>query len=437
MHNKEIKWLFLTTVFFMFTSFVNAETLTYNICSTCEYAHLDDVLNSVNSINSLDDKDIIINFETDDTFIHQKELGRENNRANSITINGNGYNLTNTDQLLFEIFAQKIEINNLNVLPIFDNEGLDFFEHILPKNQSKVFLIVLNSTELSTINNSKMYYVSSTHSKLILNSSVINVLYSENLTSNNSDIGFVFQETEISKIYNLNNTSINNFIGKMGNSVLKVIINANLTVKNCLFKEDLCFYGTSANIYNSNINKVFNMAETENENTLNIFNSKMNGITYSNLNNEEQIGNVFDNNFSINDSNTWPKDIIDYNANTYIHYDDTIILKSGEKIDLKEKFGFSNNNLWSLEDNIAEINGNILTATKEGRTKLILLADENHFLYNINLVVEKETLPEKIDKMTIKVPITGSVVKEWVIGLIVLIVGVIGMCSYMLIRRKK
>ena len=75
--------------------------------------------------------------------------------------------------------------------------------------------------------------------------------------------------------------------------------------------------------------------------------------------------------------------------------------------------------------------------TKVGKTKLILNADEEHFLYNINLVVEKETIPEKIDKMTIKVPITGSKVKAWILIVGGILLGIVGICVYMLIKRKK
>ena len=67
-----------------------------------------------------------------------------------------------------------------------------------------------------------------------------------------------------------------------------------------------------------------------------------------------------------------------------------------------------------------------------------IIGTRGNDIYIIKLIAEeKETIPEKIDKMSIKVPITGSKVKAWVMVVSITLLGIIGICCYMLVKRKK
>ena len=89
----------------------------------------------------------------------------------------------------------------------------------------------------------------------------------------------------------------------------------------------------------------------------------------------------------------------------------------------------------SNDESIAKIENGTIVPLKTGKVDLV--GTRGNDIYTIHLTVEKETIPEKIDKMTIKVPITGSKIKAWVVVVSVVLIAVIGVCTSILIKRKK
>ena len=97
---------------------------------------------------------------------------------------------------------------------------------------------------------------------------------------------------------------------------------------------------------------------------------------------------------------------------------------------------------WTSEnESVATIKDGKIIPGNAGNTDLI--GKRGNDIYTIHLTVEKETLPEKInnvinntlEKKTIKVPITGKVVKLWVVIVGALSLIVIGVCTILLIKK--
>ena len=284
----------------------------------------------------------------------------------------------------FAMSAKKIIINNINIVNTFDNDKYTNANDAPTDVIDKLLAIIVN-TELLEINNCNIPALLNTNGNMetkILKSK-INMIISNNLNINDSDIGFIWGFVS-SNNYVFNNSKITGFIGDSGDIYA---YNIDMIVHNCIFRNGLFFINSNVNIYDSTIVKIINLHNQSNNGIINIYNTKLNGILYANPKTDDEAQRVLGENFEENDPSTWQFNILDIHADTYVHYDDTITLKPGETIDLKDKFGFDNDDLWSLEDNIGDINGNILTATKVGKTKLILNADKDHFLYNIKFSI--------------------------------------------------
>ena len=397
------KYIYLLLSAFLFIPFiVNAETITYNVCeSGCEYTNLGDVVRAIYSISDLTDKDIVINVNSDmNSYL---DIGSIDNMANSVTINGNNHDFNNSQ---FELSAKNIIINDcINI------EGI----------------IAYNSDKVS------------------VNNSSINFMLYMSLESN---MQIRPKEINLSDVLEMDEKSMNDLksLGLMGN----------IKIDNMDFSSVLIvpIEGT-IKIYNSEVNKIVNgLSEGEKFTaTTNIYNSKFNSLKYVNITSKDNpvISEyaTFMNNSTI-DASLLNYDIYDVNLeegnysfhlNTYIYFDKEAKLKPGDKLNLVDYLDYYTEDKeieYTIEDeSIAKIENKELIALKEGSTKVTVTTDEGHVVYNINFVVEKETIPEKIDKMTIKVPITGSKIKAWVVVVSAILLGVIGVCSYMLIKRKK
>ena len=410
-----MKRLYILLILLILPLIVNAETLTYDVCDTCEYTELYRLETVINNISNLSDKDIIINVNKDTVGIGH--YGNDTNKIKSMTING---------------------INGATINP---NYGMD----ICADN------VTINNVIFNNINNNGINGIGiGNASNIIINNSIIPVLEIV-WTSRNETL-------ELNDILNIDEYSLNN---------LKIfaLSGSNLIIKDLQMPNiRLSLIGGNYEIYNSSFNKIIHFYPTEYGNVLNdassanIYNSKFKSLKYFNISNlleidEETQGNISAGLlFDIITDDMLPYDIYNVNAKdsttgeytnveTNVYFDKEAKLKPEDKLNLVNYLDYYTEDKeieYTIEDeSIAKIENKELIGLKEGSTKVTITTDEGHVIYRINLTVDKETIPEKIDKMTIKVPITGSVVKEWVIGLIVLIVGVIGMCSYILIKRKK
>ncbi len=374
---------------------VEAETLTYEVCDTCEYTNLSDVKRAINNISDLSDKDIVINVNSDRNSSFGIDYGTI---PKSITINGNYHDFTDFD---FNLSGKKIEINNCRNL---DKLGFDNVEKVTIKN--------------SNIN--YIYYL---------------------LFDNNGQI--ILSEGNLSNILNIDEYSLSN--------LKYLFIVGNIKIENMnLSNTTLLVNGGKVNIYNTKLNKIFNLVQNENIN-ISIYNSIFKNLKYTNITSEEDKAyNEYVQFYLSNYSSVLSNDIYDVDltnfggetkSTTTVYFDKEAKLKLDDKLNLVNYLDYYTDDKeieYTIEDeSIAKIENKELTALKEGSTKVTVTTDEGHVVYNINLVVEKETLPEKIDKMTIKVPITGSKIRVWVVIVSVILLAVILLCSYMLIKRKK
>ncbi len=392
------KYIYLILSLLLIPIMVNAETLTYEVCeSECEYTNLGDVENAIYSISDLTDKDIVINVNSDITTRYSLHIG---DIANSVTINGNNHDFNNT---YFNLYSKQIEISDCNNL-----REIDF------ANSAKI------NIKNSNIKGILLYYMDSN-----------NQIKSE--------------EINLSEIFDIDETSKNN---------LKALLLAgNFKIENMNFGDIVLIPAAGTiKIYNSQIGKILDYPMLGNI-TTNVYNSKFNSLKYVNITSREDVAMNEVEQFMESDnpkSSLLNYDIYDMNfeewngrvsVTTTIYFDKEAKLKPGDKLNLVSYLDYYTEDKeieYTIDDeSIAKIDNKELIALKEGNTKVTVTTDDGHVVYNINLVVEKETIPEKIDKMTIKVPITGSKVKAWVVVISVILLGVIGVCSYMLIRRKK
>ena len=372
---------------------VNAETLTYEVCeSGCEYTNLWDVETAINNISDLSDKDIVINVNSD--IANSLSIGDFDNVPNSVTINGNNHDINSS---YLDLLAKNITINNCNNLQT---------------------LTVADSDKIN-----------------IKNSNIKEIQY----MSIDSNHQIKSDEINLLKKLNIDETSSNN--------LKTLFLLGNFKIENLDFKNIVLvpLVGT-INIYNSKLNKIVNVPD-RGKIIANIYNSTFNSLKYVNITSEEDtVASEFiqyvDNTL---DSSVLSYDVYDLSApeysNTTVYFDKETKLKPNNKLNLVSYLDYYTEDKeieYTIEDeSIAKIENKELSALKEGSTKVTVTTDEGHVIYRINLTVEKETIPEKIDKMTIKVPITGSKIKAWVVVVSILLLGVIGVCSYILIKRKK
>ena len=385
------KYIYLILSLLLIPIMVNAETLTYEVCDNgCEYSNLRDVKIAIENISDLTDKDIVINVNSD--MDDDLRIGDIDNMANSVTINGNNHDLNNKS---FILNSKKVEIND-----------------------SKLFGVQIVNTE-----------------KISINNSIIKRIEYSSIDSNDQ---IKPNEVNISNAFNIDEISQNN---------LKwVLLYGNIKLENMDFSNQvLIIESGNINIFDSKIWKIYNLTAATKK-TAHIYNSKFKSLKYTNITSEEDDArNEYIQFFSYFDSSLLHHDIYDIQApeysNTTVYFDKETNLKPSDKLNLPVFLDYYTEDKeieYTIEDeSIAKIENKELIGLKEGSTKVTVTTDDGHVVYIINLVVEKETIPEKIDKMTIKVPITGNKVKIWVVVVSALLLAVIGGCIYMLIKNKK
>ncbi len=389
------KYICLLLSLFLFIPFVvKAETLTYNVCeSGCEYASLNDVENEINNISNLSDKDIIININSNYSDL-SFSIGSEKNMIKTLTVNGNNHQLSNS---YITTYSNNITLNDLNVL------GLTIC------NPQKIKLVASDIKLLA-------------------------IEYREsNMPSN--------IETNLNDVLEIDEISLNNLLifGPIGNMKIE-----HMNFKNILILNE----GATLSIYNSQLGKLLNFPQFGEAIEIKIYNSTFDSLKYKNFTSdyfEEYRNEIQKINLSSFDLSTLNYDIYDLMSpeysNTTVYFDKESTVKVGNKLNLVNYLDYYTEDKeieYTIEDeSIAKIENKELIGLKEGSAKVTVTTDEGHVIYRINLVVEKESVPEKIDKMTIKVPITGSKLKLWVLIVGGILIGIALICVYMLIKRKK
>ena len=91
----------------------------------------------------------------------------------------------------------------------------------------------------------------------------------------------------------------------------------------------------------------------------------------------------------------------------------------------------------SSDETVATIENGVIKPLKSGNATMTLHISNTDTTYKINVTVLKKSLPEKIDNMTLEVPLTDKRIKVWVLVSIIMLFGVIGVIIYLLIKSKK
>ena len=387
------KYIYIILSLFLFMPFmVNAETVTYNVCeSGCEYASWSSVISSIQSLGDLSDKDIVINITSNlNENGYGNRIGSESNYAKSITINGNNFDFKYSGGF----YADTIVIN-----------------------------------EVKTINNYYIYFYNP--KKITMTNSTLN------------QIVFRFDE-------NLQ-VKLNEIIDSDSLSCVKMIVFYNdMLIDNMDFSNTILGLAAGkVEIHDSKISTIIS-APTGGNVVADIYNSSFDKLQFKKITTLEEYSdevmpyfNTYDNNYlhysryEVNATDIG----LQGTANITVYFDKEATVKAGNKLDLSSYLDYYTEDKEienTIEDeSIAKIENKELIGLKEGSTIVTVTTDEGHVVYRINLTVEKETIPEKIDKMTIKVPITGSEVKAWVLIVGGILLGIIGICICMLIKRKK
>ncbi len=434
------KYLYTLITLLLVPVLVNAETLEYNICkSGCEYSEFEtvmDILQEMNDNNEFNGQDIIINFKDNNEYT----LGNNDNvknyginasgvsnidRINSFTINGNNNIIKH---FALQIDANKIDISNLSLINISTSQ----------ENFSLIFLgneVKINNIKKDNIENNEDMSLQHIDNNLHLT-----MIYADNLEINNSNAEYIMFSTLDSLGLSEKSSAT------ISDSNIVVYINGckNTQINNSNFF--MISNNGIVNIYNTKLSLLsnYNFSSNDNEVKADCYNCDFyKNIKYSKLSENEannqfpseenvfQYGGVVD---------LYGREELKDKVNSYIHFDEEKTLKVGETMNLLELFKYRTGSeiSWQLDnEGIVNIDNELIKGIKEGLVTISATTDEGHIIYNLKLIVEKETIPEKIDKMTIKVPITGSKIKAWVVVVSVALLGVIGTCSYMLIRRKK
>ena len=450
------KYIYIILSLFLFMPFmVNAETLTYNVCeSGCEYSSLGDVRTAIRNISDLSDKDIVVNINSDvNDYLY---VGSVDNMINSVTINGNNHDFNNQN---FHFDTKKVEINNCNGLSLVSlensekisikNSDIENISYALRDSIEHIKDAVFNISEILDIDE-----VSLNNLKWI---ALVGNIRIENIDLSNQGLYFAGGTLNIynSKIAYLENISYNADIKvEMNKSEIGTVFNYSTMYS----KEHSDEYNDIViDIYESKLEKIVNYPEVKTI-TANLYNSSFNSLKYVDIKSQNNPAfNEYLNFLTENANITYSfknmplnNDIYDLDgtgfemqskSTTNVYFDKETKLKPDDKLNLVNYLDYYTEDKeieYTIEDeSIAKIENKELIGLKEGNTKVTVTTDEGHVIYRINLVVEKESLPEKIDKMTIKVPITGSKIKLWVLIVGAILLGIIGTCVYMLIKRKK
>ena len=96
------KYLYTLLILLLMPVLVNAETLTYDVCDTCEYTSLGRAARNIDSLENVSNTDIIINIDTEyiDNGGEDYFLSSRNGVIKSVIFNGNNYSINMEYQLI-------------------------------------------------------------------------------------------------------------------------------------------------------------------------------------------------------------------------------------------------------------------------------------------------------------------------------------------------
>ena len=402
------KYIYTLITLLLIPMLVNAETLEYNICkSGCEYSSFDEIRNHSNGIlNEVGEEvfstyDVIINFKDSETY---EAEGFGYGIVNSLTINGNNANITINS---FEInLINKVTLDSLNIktkyfniLGKYDDSRLGNPEYNEYKNN------VFNINNCS-INTNILYFATGVFniSNSSLNSFIaFNLLCDVNIENNSLSPIFAYIGGDDSIWYDTNIYININDLEKNKKIVRTLYTEENMDVLLTKYPE--------LNESDGELDKYFFIEVPLTEEHIN------NGITKTNnIFIKQEVSKIIKANTNISE----------FEGEFVNTYEDSIGYDDIKDLSIEWK---------SENQSIAKLDNGVIIPVNPGNVDLV--GTRGNDIYTIHLTVEKETIPEKIDKMTIKVPITGSKVKAWVLIVGGILLGIIGICVYMLIKRRK
>ena len=469
--------LVVTISLFLMPVIVNAETITYEICKNgCEYDEVYSVGLNINQDPNLADKDIIIKVTDSATYdwpVENAIFGSNDNIIKSLSIDfGNSYINNNYDYIYVNFYVDNLSLKNINY--IGDNEETFY----------------INSAKKVTISNSKVDAISflyDTEDEILLND-VLNIdsqslnnikvlglagnIGIKNMDFSNTVLRIIGGKINIwnSNIFRLmnslekNTAETNIYNSKFHSLIYKQLrddgseydddfdvwrtINDGRKINNItnfdryIFDVYLIYYH-----YFSNTTVYFDKeAEIKVNDKLNLvdyldyftedkeISYTIEDETIAKIENKELIG-LKPGNTKVEVTTDDGHVIYNINLTVYTVSEKKVSMKAETKLKLNSVFNdldMSNisDDVWEISNlSVAKIvNGEIISLAK-GETDIVATINGVKYIYHLTV---SDTLVSK----EIKVPITGKNIKLWVVIVTILLLGVIGMCTYILIKKK-
>ena len=460
---------------FIMPILVNAETLTFNVCKDgCEYTNLSSISSIVNNVT--EEVNIIINI-TDSSEYEENYVNFYNDNINSIIINGNNSIITNdgsNGSIYFE--ASQVIIKDIK---FYTNEIL-FQGRSIDSIDSYSNRVHLNNTfnisncEFNAKNNNEYSLIRFGVGTFNIDNSIINTSLATDLASvhfNNSkvnkEITNIIMYAIDSHIYLYSNSSFNHNMPRRRltyNDLMAGINEIQLYMNGYLTEYDsyelLADSGLPREVLNGGIH-IYQDIEKTIKNDMNISefepefkNTYENSIGYDDIkelpiewkSENESIATL--DNGTIKPIANGQVDLVGTRGNDIYTMHLTVDMPAKKTNEKKVRMApstkitlnsvFKDLDISSLSDDVWEIsnpkvakvvNGEIISLSK-GTTDITGIVNGVKYVYHLTV---SDTLVSK----EVKVPITGKNIKLWIVIVTALLLSVIGICSYILIRKRK
>ena len=471
------KYIFILLTLLFAPSFANAETITYEICKTgCEYSEFLTVGQKIDQMDDLSYKDIIINVTDSETYEWPGPIaffGTSDNRIKSLSINLGQSNIMSANAMIHvDFFADKISLMNINYIgnieEVFDfnsaksvtinNSKIDTIGFLYNDNEEVLINDILRIDEQS-LNDAKVLALSG-------NIKLENMDFSKNIISimggkiqiYNSNIYKLINSLENNMAEtSIYNSKFYNFVYKRLSSDIENYdddfdvwrnINDRTSISNIINFDRyiLDIYLPEYNYYSNTMIYFDKEAEVKVNNKLNLvdyldYYTEDKEISYTiedetiaKIENKELIG-LKPGNTKVQVTTDDGHVVYNIDLTVYKIEEKNISMKAETKLKLNSVFkdldiSSINDDVWEISNpKVAKIvNGEIISLQK-GETDIVATINGVKYIYHLTV---SDTLVSK----EIKVPITGKNIKLWIVIVGILLLSVIGTCTYILIKKK-
>ena len=446
----------IISLFFM-PIIANAETLTYNVCKNgCEYTNYTDVEEELyqKAINNeFDGQDIIINFQDNEKYNANGFIFGKIN----LTINGNNATINSSSYYQLRVLNANLNEININAEYIMLSGSADWNKLTDPEyNEYKNSNYIINNSSINALQGivcwCGVYNINNTNFTANLLLGALSDIYLDKKTKIKTIISGYFDtdpayDTNIYLPHDAvkNNIRINGDIADEAEALIEIplseeIKNYNITkLNNIIVTQEV----------NKTIKKNTSISEFESE----FKNTYENSEGYDDIKDlpvewkskNESIATL--DNGIIKPIANGQVDLVGTRGNDIYTIHLTVDMPAKKTNEKKGRMApstkitlnsvFNDIDISSLSDDVWEIsnpsiakivNGEIVSLSK-GETDIVATINGVKYIYHLTV---SDTLVSK----EIKVPITGKNIKLWIVVVGILLLSVIGTCTYILIKKK-